>query len=444
MAHHLLDFSLISDVSEVEECENNGYTYFPPHQLSELKSEPEENSSDHVNSSPCVSDVSNSSPKQVRFEEATWRCSSQRKLPETFPPRLGQSDTAPFPVLGRHASNLNDKAVDLDGLQLKFQRNAGTLHAPVKHQPEVFRDVSVDDHLDNCIQRSTSESAISCINTSKSFRSKHYIEKFTPEHNVSVTPAPLEDRFPRTLATHPCPTDCITVPSGTGKTRDCIMNPSVHYRDGPEISPQVDETTRTSVQTTTSPPGAFVNMPLSDVRDECDWSRPSLHTAKHLIHQINKLTERLNKESLSGPCERARKEAARLVEEACAGSSQSNAESLLLTPGLTVNIPEDVCTFNNLMELTVDESEIVRLERERVANQRKHMAQLRKKAAKQKPVFPAPDPLEFFDPNQHVFQSVNLHVRGLPSFLPSAQRASDDSYMAIQERMIADFSRLNP
>ncbi|GAA29738.2 hypothetical protein CLF_107289 [Clonorchis sinensis] len=286
MAHHLLDFSLISDVSEVEECENNGYTYFPPHQLSELKSEPEENSSDHVNSSPCVSDVSNSSPKQ-------------RKLPETFPPRLGQSDTAPFPVLGRHASNLNDKAVDLDGLQLKFQRNAGTLHAPVKHQPEVFRDVSVDDHLDNCIQRSTSESAISCINTSKSFRSKHYIEKFTPEHNVSVTPAPLEDRFPRTLATHPCPTDCITVPSGTGKTRDCIMNPSVHYRDGPEISPQVDETTRTSVQTTTSPPGAFVNMPLSDVRDECDWSRPSLHTAKHLIHQINKLTERLNKESLS-------------------------------------------------------------------------------------------------------------------------------------------------
>ncbi|KER26680.1 hypothetical protein T265_06114 [Opisthorchis viverrini] len=437
---HLLDFSLISDVSEVDECENNGYTYFSPHQLSELKSEP----NNHVNTSPCVSDISYSSPKQVRFEEPTWWSSSQRQLAETFSPSLDQSDKGPFPVLGRPAFNLDDKAVDLDGLQLKSQRNASIFHVPVKHQPDVFRDVSVDDHLDNCVKWSTSESAVSCINTSQSFRSEHCIKKFTSGHNVSVTPPPLEDRLPRTLAIHPSPTDCTTVPSITGKTRDCLMSSSINSRAGPGKSPQVDETTRNFAQTTMSPPGSIVNVPLNDVRDKCDWSKPSLHRAKHLIYQINKLTERLNKESLSGPCERARKEAARLVEEACAGSSQSNAESLLLNPGLTVNIPDDVCTFNNLMELTVDESEIVRLERERVANQRKHMAQLRKKAAKQKPVFPAPDPLEFFDPNQHVFQSVNLHVRGLPSFLPSAQRASDDSYMAIQERMIADFSRLNP
>lgn len=55
-------------------------------------------------------------------------------------------------------------------------------------------------------------------------------------------------------------------------------------------------------------------------------------------------------------------------------------------PSLTVNIPEHVSTYTNLMDLSVDESEIVREERERIAQQRLRMARIRKEEAKKRSV----------------------------------------------------------
>ncbi|KAF5395648.1 hypothetical protein PHET_11599 [Paragonimus heterotremus] len=124
-------------------------------------------------------------------------------------------------------------------------------------------------------------------------------------------------------------------------------------------------------------------------------------------------------------------------------NTHNDAGKLVLNPGLTVNIPEQLCTFNNLMELSVNESEIVRQERERIAKQRKRMNQLRKQAAKDRPHHPPPDLLEFFDPNRHIFQSINLHFRGLPSFLPSVTRASDNLVTLFHDRRMMDFRRLS-
>ncbi|CAH8520569.1 unnamed protein product [Dicrocoelium dendriticum] len=172
---------------------------------------------------------------------------------------------------------------------------------------------------------------------------------------------------------------------------------------------------------------------------------PRINTAGPLIEQINALSKRLNKQLNSGPTKQAREDAARLVEQACNSLNSHNSDGdLILNPGLTVNIPDQVCTFNNLMELSVSESEIVREERARVAERRKRMAQLRKKAEKEKPDDPPPDLLEFFDPNKHIFQSINLHVRGLPSFLPSLNRASNDFLTVFHDRRVNDFDRIHP
>lgn len=57
---------------------------------------------------------------------------------------------------------------------------------------------------------------------------------------------------------------------------------------------------------------------------------------------------------------------------------------MILNPGITVNIPDNVFVYTNLIDLSIDESEIVRQERERIAAQRRRYNQIRKQNLKDK------------------------------------------------------------
>ncbi|THD28482.1 hypothetical protein D915_000676 [Fasciola hepatica] len=174
-----------------------------------------------------------------------------------------------------------------------------------------------------------------------------------------------------------------------------------------------------------------------------DFSKPRANTTRILADQIRKLTEKLSSQHLHNPGEEAWQKAQWLVNEDAVYSNMHNQLDIYTpNPGLTVNIPEHVSTYTNLMDLSVDESEIVREERERIAQQRLRMAHLRKEELKKKPQIPKPDLLEFFDPNRHVFQSVNLHIKGLPTFLPIISTASQDMVDVFHDRAMTDFCRL--
>lgn len=85
--------------------------------------------------------------------------------------------------------------------------------------------------------------------------------------------------------------------------------------------------------------------------------------------------------TIKHPADEIRLEAERIVNEACntlpAGDNSTNP--LILNPRITVNIPENVSMYENLIDLTVDESEIVRLERQRIAAQRKRLIEANRK-----------------------------------------------------------------
>ncbi|VDP77405.1 unnamed protein product [Echinostoma caproni] len=190
---------------------------------------------------------------------------------------------------------------------------------------------------------------------------------------------------------------------------------------------------------------SMVTDTLTETSDDgvTDLSKPKANTTRHLADQIHRLTERLSSYHLDEPGKKAWQEAERLVKEATVCSNTHNQLNVYTpNPSLTVNIPEQVSTYTNLMDLSVDESEIVRQERERVAEQRRRMAQLRRQEAKKKPQIPKPDLFEFFDPNRHVFQSVNLHFKGLPTFLPVITTASQEMMDVFHDRAMIDFCRL--
>ncbi|CAL8074795.1 unnamed protein product [Calicophoron daubneyi] len=178
--------------------------------------------------------------------------------------------------------------------------------------------------------------------------------------------------------------------------------------------------------------------------DTVDLSKPQIHSAYALAKDIHILKDRIEKESHSGPSKEIRQKACELVDQACGVSNTNNdAQGFIPNPGLTVNIPENVYTFTNLVDLSVDQSEIYRQERQRIMKQRRDMALLNKRAAKAKQELPPADPMEFFDPNRHIFQSINLHHRGLPSFLPRLKRASDSLATIFHDRLVSDFCRLH-
>ncbi|CAH8841037.1 unnamed protein product [Trichobilharzia szidati] len=168
-------------------------------------------------------------------------------------------------------------------------------------------------------------------------------------------------------------------------------------------------------------------------------SQPMYKTAETLKKEIKNLSLKINSASET-PTDKIRLEAERIVNEACSTLPCGNdlINPLILNPGLTVNIPEHETQFTNLIDLSVDESEIVRLERQRIAAQRKKLEACRKQNAKDKVNEPEPDLLEFFDPNRHVYQSVNIQTKSLPNLLPTLRCAPDDSIQFLHENILCD------
>ncbi|VDN12193.1 unnamed protein product [Dibothriocephalus latus] len=89
-----------------------------------------------------------------------------------------------------------------------------------------------------------------------------------------------------------------------------------------------------------------------------------------------------------------------------------------------------VSVFVDLLEVSVSESEIVREEKEKVANRRRQLMAALKKSAIEEPL-PEPCPMKFFDLQQHVFQSARLHITGIPNLLPELNGLSDDQVTEI-------------
>ncbi|CAH8518852.1 unnamed protein product [Schistosoma guineensis] len=172
-----------------------------------------------------------------------------------------------------------------------------------------------------------------------------------------------------------------------------------------------------------------------------NFSQPVFNTTKALEREIKSLSKKVNSVSKEHPADEIRLEAERIVNEACntlpAGDNSTNP--LILNPRITVNIPENVSMYENLIDLTVDESEIVRLERQRIAAQRKRLIEANRKQ-NIKVDEPEPDLLEFFDPNRHVYQSVNLQSKGIRSLLPTLHCASDDLVDVFQHKIAYDYS----
>ncbi|CAH8528957.1 unnamed protein product [Schistosoma rodhaini] len=172
-----------------------------------------------------------------------------------------------------------------------------------------------------------------------------------------------------------------------------------------------------------------------------NFSQPVFNTTKALEQEIKSLSRKVNNASKEHYTDEIRLEAERVVNEACntlpAGDNSINP--LILNPRITVNVPENVSTYENLIDLTVDESEIVRLERQRIAAQRKRLLEANRKQ-NIKVDEPEPDLLEFFDPNRHVYQSVNLQSKGIRSLLPTLHCASDDLVNVFQHKIACDYS----
>ncbi|KAH8861743.1 hypothetical protein KSF78_0007587 [Schistosoma japonicum] len=174
-----------------------------------------------------------------------------------------------------------------------------------------------------------------------------------------------------------------------------------------------------------------------------NFSQPVSNTVRILEREINALTLKVNNVSNENPTDEIYLEAERVVNEACStlpcGNNSTNP--LILNPRITVNLPGDISMYENLIDLTVDESEIVRLERQRIAAQRKRLDASRKQNIKDKASEPEPDLLEFFDPNRHVYQSINLQPKGIRrSLLPTLNCASDDLVNALHRKIAHDHS----
>ncbi|CAH8491235.1 unnamed protein product [Schistosoma turkestanicum] len=140
------------------------------------------------------------------------------------------------------------------------------------------------------------------------------------------------------------------------------------------------------------------------------------------------------------PTHEVRLEAERIVNQACntLPNGDNPMEALILNPRITINIPENMSIYENLIDLSVDESEIVRLERQRIAAQRKRFIEANEKQ-NAKVNEPEPDLLEFFNPNRHVYQSVNLEWKGIRNLLPTLQHASEDLVNVFQQKLLCDY-----
>ncbi|KAA3682049.1 uncharacterized protein DEA37_0002019 [Paragonimus westermani] len=438
--HAVPDSSLISDISDAEGNANETER-LDGGECSNGLVDGKHTSSQPAISSPRISDTSSHSSKQVRFQcEVSF--SSMDRLNENVSPSVGgftHTTDCPIDVRNEETEDLtsitvlHDSSITKDSSsisRLKTTYNPKLPATLTSDKPCGPQACELSHSTSLWLETCDTNSDTSCETVTKEdYLCGNYLDKGPSFFRTS-------DHLPRPPLSHSSQSIICSQKSSTFKAApDDIPIPRKFPRD---LSPSSD-CLSISIVGECDTAHSFTS-----TSSGYQLSEPKLNSAKILVEQLNRLAEKLDRTSCSGPSEQARQEAARLMRAAFdSHNTHNDARELVLNPGLTVNIPEQLCTFNNLMELSVNESEIVRQERERIAKQRKRMNQLRKQAKRDRPHHPPPDLLEFFDPNRHIFQSINLHFRGLPSFLPSLTRASDNLVTLFHDRRMMEFRRLS-
>ncbi|KAL3320174.1 hypothetical protein Ciccas_001142 [Cichlidogyrus casuarinus] len=134
---------------------------------------------------------------------------------------------------------------------------------------------------------------------------------------------------------------------------------------------------------------------------------PRINSLTALQLEIEQISDKIAKSSL-GPTKADYQKAAQHLDPMYgkAGKISSVSEANIPT---TISYGLDESLFRDLVNQSVSESDIIREEREKVQKQRKAV-QASLKLTKPKETLPEPDLLKYFQPSQHIFQAVDLHI----------------------------------
>ncbi|KAA0194336.1 hypothetical protein FBUS_04991 [Fasciolopsis buskii] len=368
--HRVSDINLVSDLSQPR----GPPSLFSYNALAHHDSLSQNDESSGVRS-PIDSEYSNSvSAKQVRFSEAVTITSSANH-PKVSIQNTGQGD--------------HDETEDI------------TTVTPVHGFTSQSEDGISKVYLsrDCCDAQSLAEDDDSNV---------HSATKESPSGNTSLwleTSSVVEQRVRSSATFKDSPSLDTDVDAGVSffRTTDHLPRPPPHYNSSNSRYTPFSSTNPSTVQLsdpdlpvprpprTSSPSWKSLSLSslatdtvteatVDDVED--DLSKPKPNTTHILVDQIRKLTQKLSCQYLSN-----HNGGTPLAENIDVYSNMHNQLDLYTpNPSLTVNIPEHVSTYTNLMDLSVDESEIVREERERIAQQRLRMARIRKEEAKKRSV----------------------------------------------------------
>lgn len=424
--HRVSDISLVSDLSEPRDSPSlSSYNALAQH---DSLSQNDESSCVR---SPLGSECSNSvSAKQVRFSEAIT-ISAAANHSKVSIQNTGQGDhdetediTIVTPVHGFTSQSEDGISKvylsrDCCDAQSFSEDDDLSVHSTVKESQS--GNTSLWLETSSAVEQRTRSSAM--------FKDS---PSLNTDVNAGVSFFRTTDHLPRP------PPHCNS--SNSRSTLLSPTNPSTVQLSHPDLPvprpPRTSSPSWKSLSLSSLATDTLTEATVDDAED--DFSKPKANTTHILVDQIRELTQKLSCQHLSNY-----NGGTPLADNIDVYSNMHNQLDLYTpNPSLTVNIPEHVSTYTNLMDLSVDESEIVREERERIAQQRLRMARIRKEEAKKKPQIPKPDLLEFFDPNRHVFQSVNLHIKGLPTFLPIISTAPQDMVDVFHDQAMTDFCRL--
>ncbi|KAM7540475.1 hypothetical protein Aperf_G00000038664 [Anoplocephala perfoliata] len=186
------------------------------------------------------------------------------------------------------------------------------------------------------------------------------------------------------------------------------------------------DTLELSIEDETASQDAFPNpqqpcpTPVSEsldlsVLDESHLSReiealsldiPQINTVRSLQEEVIKLAGRVHRAKNSSVPDREIMELVRQThqrEAALLGDDGYN---------VCVNFTRDDRIFTDLLPLDdIDDEEVVRVERDRLERQRRRLIAENARLHPPRPeILPEPNPLRFFDPQQHIFQSARLNI----------------------------------
>nr|VZI48435.1 unnamed protein product [Spirometra erinaceieuropaei] len=292
--------------------------------------------------------------------------------------------------------------------------------SPASAAPVVKAGKNVDNQ--HVASRSLQPSVSSNSSGTKSRQSKPPL-KYTDMTSVPSAPA---DHLPRKLAsrTNPHPPDQPPLPHCPPMVTS--LN-SLSLQDIAEVSE------------VSNAPTCISSLDLSAV-DEPEFaspenppslSQPSCNSVRILQEEVITLSKNIANTSNNAPSAQAEKEAFdRLVGQFSLSERPATTPTTVARVPVSINFPRNEPVFVDLLEVSVSESEIVRKEKEKVANRRRQLLTALKKCEVEEPL-PEPCPMKFFDLQQHVFQSARLHIIGIPNLLPELNGLSEDQVAEI-------------